>query len=253
MLHRLLNPIPELSYFPRDAAGRKVLKECCSRANHTRAGLAAWLLMMLGGLGTFAWCLERAGMSSIAWIVATGAALVMTTGLVMYFRILRPILRDELYRMAICPSCGYCLLGNTSGTCPECGTSIPLSFQNELQAKANEVEYKESIDRERSLALKLAIVLAVGVGIPVHLSSRQITWVNGPSWADIWGGFVFHGLALGILSAIIFGMAYGVGLVMRSSSRAQRFSWFCMMTAIFLGYAMVILVGVAILFGMAFM
>jgi hypothetical protein len=32
--------------------------------------------------------------------------------------------RDRM-RFGRCPSCGYSLTGNTSGTCPECGTPVP--------------------------------------------------------------------------------------------------------------------------------
>jgi hypothetical protein len=29
----------------------------------------------------------------------------------------------------LCPSCGYDLTGNTSGTCPECGEKLPLPYR----------------------------------------------------------------------------------------------------------------------------
>jgi hypothetical protein len=35
------------------------------------------------------------------------------------------ILRHVRKRSGICSRCSYSLTGNTSGTCPECGTSIP--------------------------------------------------------------------------------------------------------------------------------
>ena len=36
-----------------------------------------------------------------------------------------------------CRTCGYDLTGNTSGTCPECGTSVPLAWCKQAQ-KVNE-------------------------------------------------------------------------------------------------------------------
>jgi hypothetical protein len=30
-------------------------------------------------------------------------------------------------RLGLCASCGYSLTGNTSGTCPECGTPVPAA------------------------------------------------------------------------------------------------------------------------------
>lgn len=42
----------------------------------------------------------------------------------------RPLERDERRQergaRGLCPSCGYDLTGNTSGTCPECGTPFEI-------------------------------------------------------------------------------------------------------------------------------
>ena len=37
-------------------------------------------------------------------------------------RLLLPKRRE---RLGLCPSCGYDLTGNVSGTCPECGRPVP--------------------------------------------------------------------------------------------------------------------------------
>ena len=35
--------------------------------------------------------------------------------------------RGRRIAMGLCPLCGYSLTGNTSGTCPECGSPVPYS------------------------------------------------------------------------------------------------------------------------------
>lgn len=59
--------------------------------------------------------------------VATLAQMVLMVPLVI---VVNNWLYDDLrqsvwLRHGVCPDCAYNLTGNTSGTCPECGTPIP--------------------------------------------------------------------------------------------------------------------------------
>jgi hypothetical protein len=51
------------------------------------------------------------------WAVAL---LPLTAGVMI-----RWLLRDAAAPRSHCVNCGYDLAGNTSGVCPECGTSVP--------------------------------------------------------------------------------------------------------------------------------
>lgn len=55
------------------------------------------------------------------WLLALAAALLPIRWIVLYRGRWR---REARLRAGGCPVCGYSLTGNTSGTCPECGTMI---------------------------------------------------------------------------------------------------------------------------------
>lgn len=55
------------------------------------------------------------------WLLALAAALLPARWIVLYRGRWR---REARLRAGGCPVCGYSLTGNTSGTCPECGTMI---------------------------------------------------------------------------------------------------------------------------------
>lgn len=54
-------------------------------------------------------------------IAVTAALPAAWLSLVLARRLLLPTMRK---RLGLCPSCGYDLTGNVSGTCPECGTPV---------------------------------------------------------------------------------------------------------------------------------
>jgi hypothetical protein len=61
------------------------------------------------------------GVSDWKLTIATAFLPLLTFGRLIRSRVLR--LRRS--RIGLCLACGYSLTGNTSGTCPECGTSVP--------------------------------------------------------------------------------------------------------------------------------
>jgi hypothetical protein len=55
----------------------------------------------------------------ISALVAGFAVVGVLSGMIAHAK-LRAARRRR--RLNLCPSCGYCLIGNISGVCPECGT-----------------------------------------------------------------------------------------------------------------------------------
>lgn len=48
-----------------------------------------------------------------------------------------------------CPTCGYCLLGNSAATvCPECGKEIPGKLRNELSQLGEKIQDPEDKDKK---------------------------------------------------------------------------------------------------------
>lgn len=58
------------------------------------------------------------------WPVCVGVTAILAIGCISRIRKLqRQSLCRRLVDLGLCSSCGYDLTGNTSGVCPECGTS----------------------------------------------------------------------------------------------------------------------------------
>lgn len=100
---------------------------------------AFWLRMMIGSAvgigiaalyGASATAILGRLMMVLPGLVA-GPLLGAITGamIVILFRLVTSPVAYDLYRKALvqnhlCTTCGYSLIGNSSGICPECGTSI---------------------------------------------------------------------------------------------------------------------------------
>ena len=48
----------------------------------------------------------------------------------LYVLIIVPVRRHLRVRRQFCPTCGYCLVGNVSGKCSECGNSTAICLQD---------------------------------------------------------------------------------------------------------------------------
>ena len=83
-----------------------------------RSGLPGLLSYRTGNFRRWRW----AFVSMPLWMV-TGGLLVQPA--LAYIR--GPIRRRLRLRRSQCLSCGYSLTGNSSGTCPECGTACPTT------------------------------------------------------------------------------------------------------------------------------
>ncbi|MFQ5414092.1 MAG: hypothetical protein ACE5E6_06500 [Phycisphaerae bacterium] len=81
-----------------------------------------------------------------------------------------PFTRMRRRRLNRCVPCGYSLIGNTSGVCPECGSIIPTRANRRSYERwtcAIEVKLWQSLDRltvrRVGLALVVLVLLAIGV------------------------------------------------------------------------------------------
>ncbi len=125
---------PELVHVG-DAEARRVLEQTLA---------ATWLSFFVpSSLPVLVGLLMPFGIIGISWLVgsfgASGAAalgiymggtVLTVLSLLVAFRLCRKRIRNKLRQALskrgypICETCGYNLTGNTSGTCPECGTDI---------------------------------------------------------------------------------------------------------------------------------
>jgi hypothetical protein len=65
---------------------------------------------------------EQIAISRVLLAIAAGAAILLLLG---WNRARRKRRRDRLIAANVCVKCGYNLIANTSGVCPECGTPVP--------------------------------------------------------------------------------------------------------------------------------
>jgi len=72
-------------------------------------------------LGYSLYVLQRFDYSMVGLIA--GSCLLVSTIIWILLRVVRgtPVVIE-----VACPNCTYSLIGNTSGVCPECGTSVPF-------------------------------------------------------------------------------------------------------------------------------
>jgi hypothetical protein len=62
--------------------------------------------------------------ASVSWLGWASLLFLGTTAGLLWRRSRDIRISEERLRRGLCPSCGYALIGNTSGVCPECGTPV---------------------------------------------------------------------------------------------------------------------------------
>jgi hypothetical protein len=100
------------------------------------------VLIAAATLGLTFFILHRrfSDMPTLGYFIVVGTATVLGILLVVIMAIIRAAasgLRADLHAAyqrqetlnPVCPNCSYNLTGNTSGTCPECGTAVPKKLE----------------------------------------------------------------------------------------------------------------------------
>jgi hypothetical protein len=148
-------------YLPRQP-GMTPIEEDLERCRRAFAGFnsgigpAIWIVLVFAFLLLRRWrpilaeaLLALALLCGAAWLIHPGypltlwgimrndmlfwAALMLISSSVLYARVLKVRTRE---RGLVCPSCGYSLVGNVSGTCPECGAAVPAEMRTQLSSVA---------------------------------------------------------------------------------------------------------------------
>ena len=83
-----------------------------------------------------------------------------------------PVARQRRLRLNQCPPCGYSLVGNTSGVCPECGSITPANARSPAGSRPTlAVEllfwrlFETVAGRRGGLILVVLLVLAIGIDV----------------------------------------------------------------------------------------
>jgi predicted nucleic acid-binding Zn ribbon protein len=222
--------IPESRHLPDSAKGREALRNCIAEVNRSPTARTVWLLLALAG-ASFCGTLLVWRTHTLAGECARLAILVVASvpglwGLRLYVASLRRILRETLHQWGICPSCGYDLRGNTSGTCPECGLAIPAlagmnTCEDDRSSECRVAPARRPGRDERLLAWILAGALLAVVWVLCFRLSERMVWSSGAWYASIWGSLLFLSILGLALAALLFFSAFAIHLAVRESPKAD--------------------------------
>lgn len=236
--------VPELCLFPETDRGQQELHECTRVASRVGGARTRWFLILLCSAGlVLALTFQKKIGPLWSCVISWGAGAGGLWALWNYARSLRAALRQGLWNLGLCPSCGYDRRGNPSDLCPECGKAY-LPDSPRIPARPAPSLYQ----RERTIAKGCTAGIFIVLGVLGLRASPRMAWPPR-SAASCGEGLVFHAILCFAFAVVCFLLGFMAAFAGHTGSGTGRLSRIAILCGVYLGGLGALVMGAALLMG----